>query len=178
MRVMTPGSPTMPSSVPAVASAQPATGPDAGRAAVRFYVLVSKEIRHATGRPQPEIEALVFGAIRGKLRTTGEIDLRSPDDPVGKTKLDKRAMRLTATIEPITYARPDWQVSVVLRVERNSDGALLGEIRKRVLVAGVEPQNRAREDNLITTAIEAAAQDFAGRCAAFEEASFKKGGKK
>jgi hypothetical protein len=139
---------------------------------------VSKDIKHATGRPAAEIEALVMTAIKSKVPATGEIELRTPEQPVGKTQLDKRAMRLTAIIEPLTFAKGDWQVSVVLRVERHSDGALLGEIKKKVLIAGSEKQSKAREDAIISTALEAAAQDFVGRCAAFEEASFKKGGKK
>lgn len=130
---------------------------------IKYEVRLTSTVGNATYRPDSEITPLVLDAIRAKLATRSDIDVDEGRDLTTSSK----ALRIAASVTSLVYSSGDLTASIQLLVYRNSSGALLGSITKRVTMPGVYAVDENKENLVISTAASLATQQFIDNIAAY-----------
>jgi hypothetical protein len=154
----------------AIAALGPAVPPAAGAsgasvANAKFYVSLSS-ITNNTGRAQADVETIVLGAIRTKLGALGGYQMapsgESPD--AARAVMSSRHLKgyyLSVLVSAFDYSGGNLRVRVKVAVFSYPGKALLGEVPVSPVQSGVQPGDKASEDNLMGMAAGHAAELFA-----------------
>jgi hypothetical protein len=136
-----------------------------GGVSAKFYVALSR-ITNSTARPQTDIDAIVLAAIRDKLSAIGGYVMapagEAPDAARGV--LAARHLKgyyLSILVDKFDYSGGNLRVKVKLAVFTYPGKDLRGEVPVSPVQSGVQPGDKAAEDNLMGLAAGHAAELFA-----------------
>ncbi|WP_394827182.1 HEAT repeat domain-containing protein [Pendulispora albinea] len=131
----------------------------------RYYVAISP-ITNNTGRPLEEVERAILPALRGKIESLGGYQLAPAKEGVdaARATITKRKLKgyyLSVSVERFDYAGGNLRVRVKCAVFDYPGKNLRGEVPAGLTQAGVRPNDRSAEQNLMGMAAERAAELFA-----------------
>ncbi len=139
--------------------------PAAAVANAKYYVALSR-VTNNTGRAQADVDAVVLGAIRDKLTALGGYQIA----PAGETPDAARAVisgrhlkgyYLFITVDKFDYSGGNLRVKVKLGVSTYPGKDLRGEVPVSPVKSGVQPGDKASEDDLMGLAAGHAVELFA-----------------
>jgi len=131
----------------------------------KYYIALSK-VTNNTGRPNPEIEAVIVRAIQDKLASLGNYQLA----PTGETPDSARSVMagrhmkgyyFSILVERFDYSGGNLKVKVKLAIFSYPGKDLRGEVPVSPVQSGVSPGDKSSEDNLMQLAAGHAVELFA-----------------
>jgi hypothetical protein len=140
-------------------------GPPANVANAKYYVALSR-VTNNTGRPQAEIEGVVIPAIQAKLASLGNAQLA----PTGESSSAARGVisarhlkgyYFSILVDAFDYSGGNLRVKVKLAIFTYPGKDLRGEVPVSPVQTGVQPGDKASEDNLMGLAAGHAVELFA-----------------
>jgi hypothetical protein len=137
----------------------------------KYYIALSS-VSNATGRAQPEVEAIVLKAVRQKLDGAGNIQLAPSKETsdAAKDKMAKRKLKgfyLAIAIDKFDYSDGNLRVKVKIGVFSYPSKSLIGNVDKTLTKEGVSNGDRSSEDQLMELTAARASEDFAQNASAF-----------
>jgi hypothetical protein len=131
----------------------------------QFYVAISP-ISNQTGRDQGEIEAVVRGAITGKLAALGGYQLapQGESNSAAKAAIAKSKLKgyyLAVAVEKFDYSDGNLRVRVKIAVSSYPGKDLRGEVPAAATLPGARPGDKGAEDQLMSVVAARAAELFA-----------------
>jgi hypothetical protein len=149
----------------------PDVGGDAPKtvAGAKYYVALSP-VTNNTGRTAPDIDRVVRGAAKQKLESLGAYQLAPQNESAdgARAVMQKRKLKgfyLTLSVDRFDYAGGNLHVVVRLVIFNYPGKAMQGMLNNGVTQQGVQPGDRASEDNLMQIAVQGALDAFAQRAA-------------
>jgi hypothetical protein len=154
----------------AIDAAQAAAGGGSGDtppavAGAKYYVSIPP-VTNATGRATTDVDRLVRDSVASKLRALGEYQLApaAESSEAARAIMARRSLKgfyLAVSVEKFDYSDGNLRVRLKIAVFSYPGRDLRGEVPAGATVAGVQPGDRAAEDQLMGVVAARAAELFA-----------------
>jgi hypothetical protein len=140
-------------------------GASANVANAKYYIALSK-VTNNTGRPQADVDAVILPAIQAKLASLGSAQVA----PTGESPTAARGVissrhlkgyYFSILVDKFDYSGGNLRVKVKLAIFTYPGKDLRGEVPVSPVQSGVQPGDKASEDNLMGLAAGHAVELFA-----------------
>ena len=130
----------------------------------KYYVAFSR-LTNNTGRPQAEVEAIVFGAMRTKFDALGTYQLAPAGESAdaARATISRRGLKgyyLSVLLDRFDYSGGNLKVSIKLAVFSYPGKNLRGEVPASASQPGVSPGDKGSEDALMDALASNAVERF------------------
>ena len=131
----------------------------------KYYVAFSR-LTNNTGRPQAEVETLVFGAMRSKFDALGNYQLAPSGESAdaARATISRRSLKgyyLSILLDKFDYSGGNLKVSIKLAVFTYPGKDLRGEVPAAASQPGIQPGDKGSEDALMSALATNAVERFA-----------------